>query len=175
MATSKTKSTLPKNAAQGKRFAIVAARYHEDLIQKLLAGATKTLESLGAKPADISTVWVPGSFEIPFAAHAVAQHQKVDAIICLGVIIKGETKHDQYIASEVARGISSVGHASGIPTIFGVLTTETEEQAKARTGGVHGHKGVEAAEAAVSMIHVLEQIKGSEKKPSGNVGFGFNT
>src|SRR5258708_29581110 len=95
----------------------------------------ETLDSLGAKEADVSTVWVPGSFEIPFAAHAVAQHQEVDAILCLGVIIKGETRHDQYIASEVARGISNVGYASNIPVIFGVLTTETQEQAKARAGG----------------------------------------
>src|SRR3954463_7607925 len=160
MVANKQKLNLPKNAAQGKRFAIVASRYHEEITEELVTGAAKTLESLGAKDADISTIWVPGSFEIPLAAHAVAQHQKVDAILCLGVIIKGETRHDQYIAQEVARGISGVAHASGLPVVFGVLTTETVEQAKARAGGTKGHKGVEAAETAVAMIQVLEQIKG---------------
>src|SRR4051794_33204261 len=142
MVTSKSKSTLPKTAAQGKRFALVVSRYHDDIVQDLVTGARESLESYGAKATDIQTVWVPGSFEIPLAAHAVAQYQKVDAIVCLGVIIKGETRHDQYIAQEVARGISQVGHVSGIPVIFGVLTTETLEQAKARAGGAKGHKGV---------------------------------
>ena len=173
MVASKQKSTLPKNAALGKRFSIVISRYHEEIVKELLSGAMETLESLGAKKEDISTVWVPGSFEIPLAAHAVAQNQKVDAIVCLGVIVKGETRHDQYIAQEVARGISSVGHATGIPIVFGVLTTETLEQAKARAGGARGHKGIEAAETAVSMIQVLQDIKGEKKKPLGSVGFGI--
>jgi 6,7-dimethyl-8-ribityllumazine synthase len=173
MASTKQKSNLPKNAAQGKRFAIVASRYNEDIAKTLWEGAQSALEALGAKADDIQTVWVPGSFEIPFAAHQVAQHTQVDAIVCLGVIIKGETRHDEYIAHEVARGISQVGHASGIPVIFGVLTTETLEQAKARAGGAHGHKGVEAAEAAVAMILVAEQIKGGGKKTYGGVGFGI--
>ena len=174
MVSSKQKSQLPKNAAQGKRFSIVISRYHDDIAKDLLSGAIDTLESYGAKKDDISTVWVPGSFEIPLAAHAVAQSQKVDAILGMGVIIKGETKHDLYIAQEVARGISQVGHASGIPVIFGVLTTETLEQAKARAGGARGHKGVEAAETAIEMIQVLEQIKGVKKKPAGGVGFGIS-
>ena len=173
MTASKSKTSLPKNSAQGKRFTIVASRYHDELTEDLVEGAIKTLESFGAKGADINTVWVPGSFEIPLAAHAVAQHQKVDAILCLGVIIKGETRHDQYIAQEVARGISGVAHASGLPVVFGVLTTETLEQAKARAGGSKGHKGVEAAETAVIMIQTLEQIKGGPKKSSGSVGFGI--
>jgi 6,7-dimethyl-8-ribityllumazine synthase len=172
MVSSKSKSNLPKDSAKGKRFAIVASRYHEEIIEDLVKGASQTLESLGVKGDDISTVWVPGSFEIPLAAHAVAQYQKMDAILCLGVIIKGETRHDQYIAQEVARGISGVAHTSGIPVVFGVLTTETLEQAKARAGGAKGHKGVEAAETAVSMILTLEQIKGGTKKPGGSVGFG---
>src|SRR3989344_6495603 len=113
MAAPKHKSDLPKNAAQGKRFAIVASRYHDEVVEDLIDGAVETLESLGAMAADIHTIRVPGSFEIPLAAHAVAQHQKVDAILCIGVIIKGETRHDQYIAQEVARGISQVGHAAG--------------------------------------------------------------
>jgi 6,7-dimethyl-8-ribityllumazine synthase len=174
MATTKQKSTQAKNAAQGKRFAIVASRYHEDLVKLLQEGAVESLTGLGAQAEDIETIWVPGAFEIPFAAHLVAQQQqRVDAILCLGVIIKGETRHDEYIAREVARGISSVGHAAGMPVIFGVLTTDTLEQAKARVGGSGGHKGIEAAETAVAMIHVVEQIKGSKKKIIGSVGFGI--
>jgi 6,7-dimethyl-8-ribityllumazine synthase len=173
MVASKQKLNLPKNAAEGKRFAIVASRYHEEITEELVKGAAKTLESLGAKESDISTVWVPGSFEIPLAAHAVAQHQKVDAVLCLGVIIKGETRHDQYIAQEVARGISAIAHAMSMPVVFGVLTTETLEQAKARAGGSKGHKGIEAAETAVSMIQVLDHIKGGGKKTGGSVGFGI--
>jgi 6,7-dimethyl-8-ribityllumazine synthase len=173
MVASKSKVSLPKNAAQSKRFALVVSRYHEEIVQDLVKGATDTLLGYGAKAADIQTFWVPGSFEIPLAAHAVAQHQKVDAIVCIGVIIKGETRHDRYIAQEVARGISQVGHLSGIPVIFGVLTTETLEQAKARSGGTKGHKGVESAEAAVEMVQLLDSIKGSPKKTGGSVGFGI--
>jgi 6,7-dimethyl-8-ribityllumazine synthase len=173
MFASKSKSDLSKTSAQGKRFAIVASRYHEEIIKELLSGAVTTLESLGAKASDISTVWVPGSFEIPLAAQAIAQHQKADAILCLGVIIKGETRHDRYIAREVAHGIAQVARQASVPVAFGVLTTETVEQAKARAGGSKGHKGIEAAETAVAMIQVLEQIKGDKKKVSGSVGFGI--
>src|SRR5438105_1205129 len=101
MVSSKSKTEFPQDAAQGKRFAIVASRYHEDVTQELLDGAIKTLESLGAKASDIATFWVPGCFEIPLAAHAAAQHRQVDAVLCLGLVIKGETAHDQYIAREV--------------------------------------------------------------------------
>ncbi len=174
MVSAKSKSTLPKNSAQGKRFAIVASQYHDEIVKKLVGGALDTLQEFGAKEADVTTFWVPGSFEIPLAAHAVAQHQKVDAILCIGVIVKGETRHDRYIAQEVARGISQIGHSTGIPTVFGILTTETLEQAKARAGGNRGHKGVEAAESAVSMILLLEQIKGEKKKSALNVGFGLH-
>lgn len=174
VSTPKSKSSLPKNSAQGKRFALVVSRYHEDIVKKLYDGAVETLQSFGAKEADLLTFWVPGSFEIPLAAHAVAQHQKVDAIVCLGVIVKGETHHDRYIAQEVARGVSQVGHLTGTPTVFGVLTTETLEQAKARAGGARGHKGVEAAETAVAMVQLLEQIKGDVKKSASNVGFGLH-
>ncbi|MFA5974644.1 MAG: 6,7-dimethyl-8-ribityllumazine synthase [Elusimicrobiota bacterium] len=172
MVTAKTKLTLPKDAAAGKRFGIVAAHYHEELTQVLHAGAVSVLKEHGAKADNIVTVWVPGSFEIPLAARAMAQ-QSFDAIICLGVIVKGETSHDKYIAREVARGISQISQKSGIPVSFGVLTTQTLEQAQARAGGDKGNKGAEAAETAVAMIHVLKQIKDCSAKPSQSVGFGF--
>ena len=171
MVASKSKAMLAKDSAAGKKFGIVVARYHEELTEALLEGAVKTLEGLGAQKEQISTVWVPGSFEIPLAARAFAQ-QEMDAIICLGVIVKGETSHDEYIAREAARGISQIALSSGNPVIFGILTTQTLEQAKARCGGAKGHKGVEAAEAAVSMIQVLDEIKKSGEKQSKSVGFG---
>jgi 6,7-dimethyl-8-ribityllumazine synthase len=171
MVSSKSKSSLPKNAAEGKRFAIVVSRYHEELSQLLHAGALEALKALGAKEDDISTFWVPGSFEIPAAARAISQHRDVDAIVCLGVILKGETPHNEYIAREVARGIAQIHAATGIPVTFGVLTPDTLDQAKARSGGIKGNKGAESAEAAVAMIHLLNEIKQGAKKQSKSVGF----
>ncbi len=165
------KLKLDKAAAQGKRFVIIASRYHEDLTAKLQEGAVDTLMSYGAKAEDISTYWVPGAFEIPAAARLAAQHQSMDAILCLGIILKGETSHNHYIASEVARGIAQIHATSGIPAVFGVLTPETLEQAKARAGGPKGNKGVESAEAALAMIEVFSQIKQEAKKKNKSVGF----
>src|SRR4051812_37174059 len=113
MVTSKSKQTLPKDAAAGKHFAIVVSRYHEELTQKLLDGAVETLKSLGAKADQVQTFWVPGAFEIPAAAREVSQHLEVDAIICLGIILKGETSHNEYLAREVARGLSTIHPSTG--------------------------------------------------------------
>lgn len=171
MVTAKPKSAPAKDAALGKTFGVVVSRYHEELTQKLLDGALETLKSYGAKADQIHTVWVPGSFEIPLAARALASHE-LDAVICLGIVIKGETPHNEYIAREAARGVSSVALSSGVPVIFGVLTTLNVDQAKARCGGEHGHKGVEAAEAALQMVHILSGIKTLGSGKSGrNVGF----
>ncbi len=169
-ATSKSKSDLPKDSAKGKRFGIVVSRYHESLTAKLLDGALSTLEKFGAAESDITTVWVPGSFEIPLAARALTALSP-DAIICLGIIVQGETQHHEYIAREVSRGVAQLGLTTGIPVLFGLLTTKTIEQAKERTGGAKGHKGIEAAEAAISMICLLEDIKKNPAKKSTNVGF----
>jgi 6,7-dimethyl-8-ribityllumazine synthase len=162
---------LKPDAAAGKKFAIVVSRYHEELTRELHKGALETLKKWGAKADDVKTVWVPGAFELPITARALS-HLEFDAIICLGIIIKGETLHDQYIATEVARGISGVGLSAGIPVMFGVLTTQTLEQAKERCGGAHGHKGVESAEAAISMVGVLEEIEAKGTKELRSVGFG---
>jgi 6,7-dimethyl-8-ribityllumazine synthase len=170
MVSSKSKAVLPKDAASGKRFAIVASRYHEEVAQDLHSGALEALKALGAKEEDIETFWVPGAFEIPSAARAVSQHRDVHAILCLGVILKGETPHNQYIAREVARGIAQIHAATGIPATFGVLTPDTLDQAKARAGGSRGNKGAEAAEAAVAMILLLDEIKKGPKKQQ-SVGF----
>jgi len=171
MAASTSKLDLPKDAAAGKRFAVVVSRYHEELTQALLAGACEKLKSLGAKDDDIATYWVPGAFEIPMAAWAVSQSHSVSAIICLGVILKGETPHNEYIAREVAAGIARIHVATGIPATFGVLTPDTAEQAKARAGGAKGNKGTEAAEAAVAMVQLLDEIKKGPKRQNKSVGF----
>jgi 6,7-dimethyl-8-ribityllumazine synthase len=163
--------SLQPNAAKGKKFAIVVSRYHEELTLELHRGALEALKKWGAAPEDVRTVWVPGAFELPLTARALS-HLEFDAIICLGIIIKGETQHDQYIATEVARGISGVGLSAGIPVLFGVLTTQTMEQAKARCGGDHGHKGIEAAEAAVAMVGILADIEEKGTKELRSVGFG---
>jgi 6,7-dimethyl-8-ribityllumazine synthase len=171
MVLSKSKHHLPKDAATGKHFAVVVSRYHEELTQELLDGALQSLKSLGAKDDDIETFWVPGAFEIPIAARAISQQRDVDAILCLGVILKGETSHNAYIAHEVARGVAQIHALTGIPAIFGVLTPDTVEQAKARVGGAKGNKGAEAAEAAVGMIQLLADIKKGPKKETKSVGF----
>ena len=171
MVASKSKSNLPKDAAAGKRLAIVVSRYHEELAQELLSGAQDTLKSLGAKAEDVSVFWVPGAFEIPSAARAVSQHREVDAIICLGLIIKGETPHHEHLAREVARGVAQIHASTGIPTTFGILTPNTLDQAKARSGGSQGNKGAEAAAAAVAMIQLLAEIKQGPKKQIKSVGF----
>ncbi len=173
MVASKRTTDLPKNAAAGKKIAIVISRYHSDITDQLLKGAQNVLESYGAKKSDISVVWVPGSFEIPVTARAVLDHQEPDAVICLGVIIKGETTHNEYIAREVARGISQLALQTGKPVTFGVLTPNSEDQAKARSGGTKGHKGEEAAETAVEMIALLDSIKKGPAKSQKSVGFGI--
>jgi 6,7-dimethyl-8-ribityllumazine synthase len=165
------KLKLQKDAAQGKHFVIVVSRYHEALTTKLQEGAVETLQSYGAKAEDITTYWVPGAFEIPAAARMVIQHQTVDAIICLGIILKGETTHNAYIAREVARGVAQIHVSSGIPAIFGVLTPDTLEQAKARAGGSKENKGVECAETALAMIELLDEIKQGANKKNKSVGF----
>jgi 6,7-dimethyl-8-ribityllumazine synthase len=167
--TSASKPTL--RAPEGKKVALVVSRYHEELTHELLKGATDTLKKLGVTPTNTEVFWVPGAFEIPLVARTLS-HQEWDAIICLGVIVKGETAHDTYIASEVARGINAVMQSSGIPVLFGVLTVQTLAQAKARVGGDRGHKGVESAEAAVEMMMLMDRLEGVQTKEQRSVGFG---
>jgi 6,7-dimethyl-8-ribityllumazine synthase len=171
MVSAKSKSAPAKNSAEGKLFGIVASRYHEELTKQLVENAVEALSSFGAKKDDVTTVWVPGAFEIPLAARAMLQQHSFDAVICLGIVVKGETMHDQYIAREVARGIAQLNQATGTPVIFGVLTVQSLEQAKARCGGDKGDKGTEAAETAVHMLQVLELIKNIPTKQQKGVGF----
>lgn len=147
-----------KLLAEGARFAIVNARFNEFITNKLLSGALDALERHGAAAGNITVAWVPGAFEIPLVAAKLARSGDYDAIICLGAVIRGGTPHFDYVCAEVSKGIAHVGLETGIPTIFGVLTTETIEQAIERAGTKAGNKGFDAAVSAIEMINLLKQI-----------------
>jgi 6,7-dimethyl-8-ribityllumazine synthase len=146
------------------KIGIVVSQWNADITNALLEGAQDTLLKAGVLPDNIEVLYVPGSFELPWGARQVMKPGKRDAVICLGCIIQGETKHDEYIASAVASGIMQLGLMSGIPVIFGVLTTNTEEQAKDRAGGKHGNKGAEAAAAALQMAIVRTGDTSTKKR-----------
>jgi 6,7-dimethyl-8-ribityllumazine synthase len=145
--------------AAGMRIGIVVSRYNDTVSVPLLEGALEALEGLGATAADIQVAWVPGAFEIPIAARELATHGDVDAVVCLGAVIRGDTAHFDYVAGEAARGIASVHLATGVPATFGVLTVDTLEQAMHRAGGKHGNKGADAATAAVEMVALLRALR----------------
>ena len=144
--------------SRGKRYAIVVGRFNEFITSRLLEGAIDTLLRHGAKDDEISVAWVPGSFEIPYAASRLAKSKKHDAVICLGAVIRGATTHFEYISSEVTKGIAQVSLSSGVPVIYGVITPDTLEQAIERAGTKAGNKGKEAAEAAIEMTNLFEKI-----------------
>ncbi len=139
----------------GLRVAIIASRFNQDLCDALVADAVAALQAAGVAPELIHIVRVPGSFELPVAANKLALTKKYDAIVCLGVLIKGDTKHDQYIASAVAQGLTMVSIQTGVPVAFGVLTTETKEQAEVRALGSQ-KKGWEAAMSAIETVRALQ-------------------
>ena len=145
--------------ATGMRFGLVVGRFNDIVSQRLLEGAVDTLLRHGARDADLAVAWVPGAFEIPVAARELAEHGSVDAVICLGVVIRGQTTHYELVAGEAARGVGAVHPATGIPASFGVLTAETLEQAMDRAGGKAGNKGADAALAAVEMVSLLREIR----------------
>jgi 6,7-dimethyl-8-ribityllumazine synthase len=143
--------------ATGMRFAIVAARFNRDVTEPLCAGAEKMLRDHGA--ADVHVAWVPGAFELPLVAKRFAQSGAVDAVVCIGAVIRGETPHFEYVAGAAAGGIARVAEQTGVPVLFGVLTTETREQALERAGGRLGNKGSEAAAGAVEMANLVRAIR----------------
>lgn len=144
--------------AEGKRFALVAGRFNDFITDRLVSGAIDALTRSGAADGDITLVKVPGAFEIPIAAKALALSRKYDAIICLGAVIRGSTPHFDYVAAEVSKGIAMVGLESGIPIIFGVLTTDSIEQAVERAGTKAGNKGWSSAIAAIEMANLMKII-----------------
>jgi 6,7-dimethyl-8-ribityllumazine synthase len=154
--------------ASDMRFGIVVSEWNAAITHALYQGCFDTLVKQGAKPENIFTIQVPGSFELPAGARILISQEKVDALICLGCVIKGETSHDEYINHAVANGLVNLSIAGGKPCIFGVLTTNTEAQALERAGGKHGNKGVEAAVTAIRMAALKNQPKAG-KSP---IGFG---
>ena len=140
--------------ATGLKVGIVVGRFNEFITSKLLGGAEDALRRHGAKEEDIDIAWVPGAFEIPFAAKKMIDSGKYDAVITLGTVIRGATPHFDYVCSEVAKGVSSLALSSGKPVIFGVLTTDTIEQAVERAGTKAGNKGWDAATAAIEMANL---------------------
>lgn len=142
--------------ATGLKVGIVVGRFNDFITSKLLGGAEDALVRHGAEAADIDIAWVPGAFEIPFAAKKMAESGKYDAVITLGTVIRGSTPHFDYVCSEVAKGVSSITLSTGIPVIFGVLTTDTIEQAVERAGTKAGNKGWEAASAAIEMANLAK-------------------
>lgn len=152
MTDSNHEITLSQDCGVGRRVGICAANWHRELVDELLRGAIDVLRSHGVANADIVHVDVPGSYELPVAAAWLIKTCKVDAVIALGVVVRGETAHFEYVSSPVAHGLMNLSISTATPCMFGVLTTDTIEQAWARCGGVHGHKGREAAVGALQLL-----------------------
>ena len=144
--------------ARGRRFAIVASRFNEVVVARLAEGALDCLRSHDVAEDDLDVAWVPGAFELPLAARRLAASGNSDAVNCLGAVVRGETSHYEFVAGRAAEGIARAADDTGVPVIFGVLTTDTLEQALDRAGGKHGNKGWDAATAAMEMASLLEQL-----------------
>lgn len=143
---------------KGRKFVLLVSRFNEFISKRLLDGATDALKRHGVDEADITIVWVPGSFEIPVTARKLAESGKYNAVVCLGAVIRGETPHFEYVANEVAKGVAQVSLQSGVPAIFGVITADTLEQAIERAGTKAGNKGAMAATSAIEMANLFDQL-----------------
>ena len=143
-------------APEGMRVAIVASRFNEIIVNKLLGGAVDGLVRHGVEEENITAAWVPGAFEIPVAAARMAKSGRYDAVICVGAVIRGDTTHYDYVCSEVSKGIAQVSLSTGLPVLFGVITTENIEQAIERAGTKSGNKGYECACGAIEMVNLME-------------------
>jgi 6,7-dimethyl-8-ribityllumazine synthase len=142
----------------GGRFAVVASRFSQSVVDRLVDGAKEGFKSLQIAENSIDLVWVPGSFEIPLVAKRLAASGQYAAVVCLGAVIRGDTDHYEYVAGEAARGVAEASMSTGVPVIFGILTCATEEQAFDRAGGKEGNKGYDAALAAIEMVNLLQQL-----------------
>ncbi|MBQ7704158.1 MAG: 6,7-dimethyl-8-ribityllumazine synthase [Selenomonadaceae bacterium] len=147
-----------KLTGKGLKIGIVVARFNEFITSKLLGGALDVLKRHEVSDEDISIAWVPGSFEIPLVAKKLAESKKFDAVICLGAVIRGATSHYDYVCNEVSKGVAQVGLQTGVPTIFGVVTTENIQQAIERAGTKAGNKGSDAAVSAIEMANLLRNL-----------------
>ncbi len=144
--------------AEGRRFAVVASRFNEVVVRRLLEGALEAFAAGGAGEGDVDVAWVPGSFELPLVARRLAGTGRYAAVVCLGAVIRGETPHFDHVAQQAANGIRRAAEDTGVPVIFGVLTTDTFQQATERAGGAHGNKGWDAAMAAMEMASLLAHL-----------------
>lgn len=147
-----------KVVASGIKVCIVASRFNEFIVSKLVGGAMDGLVRHDVKDEDITVAWVPGAFEIPLAAKKMAKSGKYDAVICLGTVIRGETSHYDYVCAEVSKGIAQVSLESEVPVMFGILTTDTIEQAVTRAGTKAGNKGYDCALGAIEMVNLMKQL-----------------
>jgi 6,7-dimethyl-8-ribityllumazine synthase len=145
--------------SNNKKYGIVVGRFNEFIGGKLLAGALDALKRHGVNEEEIEVAWVPGAFEIPLAAKKMAQSGKYSAVICLGAVIKGSTPHFDFVSSEVSKGIANVSLETGLPVVFGVLTTDTIEQAIERAGTKAGNKGYDAACTAIEMVNLFDELE----------------
>lgn len=145
-------------APKGMKVGIVASRFNEIIVTKLLGGAVDGLVRHGVEAENITAAWVPGAFEIPAVASRMAKSGKYDAVICVGAVIRGDTSHYDYVCNEVSKGIAHVGLETGVPVLFGILTTESIEQAISRAGSKSGNKGYDCALSAIEMVNLLSQL-----------------
>jgi len=148
--------------ARGRRFAVAAASFNRMVVEKLVEGALACFRAHGLPEDDLLVVWVPGAFELPLAARRLAERGLFDAVVCVGAVIRGETPHFEYVAGEAARGIGEVALETGVPVMFGILTTDSMAQALDRAGGKHGNKGWDAAMGAMHMASVLDALPEKE-------------
>ena len=148
-----------KVVSEGMKVGIVAARFNEFIVSKLVAGAQDALVRHDVKEEDIDLAWVPGAFEIPLIASKMAKSGKYDAVICLGAVIRGATSHYDYVCNEVSKGVAQVGLQAGVPVMFGILTTENIEQAIERAGTKAGNKGYDCALGAIEMVNLIRNIE----------------
>lgn len=149
-----------KLVSQGIKVGIVAARFNEFIVSRLIGGCEDTLLRHGVKGEDIDLAWVPGAFEIPLIAKKMAGSGRYDAVIALGAVIRGSTSHYDYVCAEVSKGIAAVSLESGVPVLFGVLTTDTIEQAIERAGAKAGNKGADCAQGAIEMVNLIRALNG---------------
>jgi len=158
----------------GTDYAVIAASFNEMIVRPLVEGATASFEASGIAAERVHVTWVPGAFELPLAARTAAVTGRYAAVVCLGAVVRGETAHFEYVAGEAARGIMDAGLQTGVPILFGVLTTDTIDQAMERAGGAHGNKGWDAARAALDMVKVLDDLRSGGARvgvgPEGSSG-----
>jgi len=145
-------------AAEGMKVGIIASRFNEIIVNKLLGGAVDGLVRHGVEEKNITAAWVPGAFELPLLAQKMAKSGKYDAVICVGAVIRGDTSHYELVCNEAAKGIAHVGMETGIPVLFGVITTENIEQAVARAGSKAGNKGYDCALSAIEMVNLMRMM-----------------